>query len=91
MPECERGGNSRPGKFAFIKLKGRYWQRGGGIKACVRVRRSRILPRSLSRGAISESGPNFAPVWTRQVRIPGPDSSRYAGEIRAVRMMRDVD
>ena len=45
----------------------------------------------VSRGAISESGPNFAPVWTRQVRIPGPDSSKHAGEIRAVRMMRDVE
>ena len=33
----------------------------------------------VSRGAISESGPNFAPVWTRQVRIPGPDSNKYAG------------
>ena len=43
------------------------------------------------RGAISESGPNFAPVWTRQVRFPGPDSSKYAGELRVVRMMRDVD
>ena len=42
------------------------------------------------RGAISESGPSFAPVWTRQVRIPGPDSSKYAAEFCAVRMMRDV-
>ena len=54
---------------------------GGSLKLHVHI---------CQRGAISESGPNFAPVWTRQVRIPGPDSSKYAGEIRAARMMRDV-